>query len=113
MAMQEPTYLILTALAGPPLHGYAIMQAVEELDGGVPLRAGTLYAALDRLGQEGLVEVAHEEQLGGGRVRRSYRLTRSGISALQAETDRRRALARVASRRLARVDRPDLAAGPA
>jgi hypothetical protein len=47
MAMQEPTSLVLTVLAGPPPHGYGIMRAVDELSGGgPPLRAGTLYAAL-------------------------------------------------------------------
>ncbi|GAA4202921.1 PadR family transcriptional regulator [Actinocatenispora rupis] len=101
MAMQEPTFLVLTALAGPPLHGYAIMRAAAELPGGMPLRAGTLYAALDRLTAEGLVEVAGEEQLGGGRVRRSYRLTGSGATALRAETARRRDLLAVATDRLA------------
>ena len=48
--MQEPTFLILTALAAQPLHGYGVIQAVRELSGGdVVLRAGTLYGALDRL----------------------------------------------------------------
>ncbi|MEU8608542.1 helix-turn-helix transcriptional regulator, partial [Actinoplanes sp. NPDC048791] len=53
--MQEPTFLILTALAAQPLHGYGIVQAVSALSGGeVTLRPGTLYGALDRLDQQGL-----------------------------------------------------------
>ena len=104
MAMQEPTFLVLTALVGPPLHGYAIMQAVGALPGGAPLRPGTLYAALDRLSQECLVEVAHEEPIGGGRVRRSYRLTDRGAATLRSETNRRQALTRAAARRLAQLD---------
>ena len=48
-AMQEPTFLILTALATGPKHGYGITQEVAELsDRSVTLRAGTLYGALDR-----------------------------------------------------------------
>jgi DNA-binding PadR family transcriptional regulator len=99
--MQEPTFLVLTVLAGPPLHGYGIMQAIDELTGSDRVvRPGTLYAALDRLTQEGLVEVAHEETLGGDRIRRQYRLTRAGADTLRAEAVRRQRLAGVAVRRL-------------
>ena len=54
MTVQEPTFLILTALAAGPLHGYGVMREVEALspDRG-RLRAGTLYAALDRLTEPG------------------------------------------------------------
>ncbi|TQL90573.1 PadR family transcriptional regulator [Actinoallomurus bryophytorum] len=45
--MQEPTFLILTALADRAQHGYGIMRDAELIsDGRVRLRAGTLYAAL-------------------------------------------------------------------
>ena len=104
--MQEPTFLVLTVLAGPPRHGYGIMQSVEELSGGaVTVRPGTLYAALDRLTLEGLVEVAHEEESAGGRRRRYYRLTPGGADALRAEAEQRRDLAALAMRRLSRLGR--------
>ncbi len=49
--MQEPTYLFLASLAAGPQHGYGIMTDVTQIsEGRVRLRAGTLYAALDRLG---------------------------------------------------------------
>src|SRR5690349_24075373 len=49
-SMQEPTFLILTALAAGAQHGYGIMNDVARIsDGRVRLRAGTLYAALDGL----------------------------------------------------------------
>jgi DNA-binding PadR family transcriptional regulator len=35
-SMQEPTFLILTALAAGPQHGYAIMADAESISGGVP-----------------------------------------------------------------------------
>lgn len=112
--MQEPTFLVLTVLAGPPLHGYGIMRAVGEVSGGaVDLRAGTLYAALDRLTVEGLVEVDREETSAGGQVRRYYRLTDAGSAALRAEAFRRRRLAGVAVRRLAARDRGPGTAPPA
>ena len=52
--MQEPTFLILTSLAAGPQHGYGIMTDVAQIsEGRVRLRAGTLYAALDRLSLAG------------------------------------------------------------
>ena len=49
-AMQEATFMILTALANGSQHGYGIIIDVQEISGGrVRLRAGTLYSALDRL----------------------------------------------------------------
>jgi PadR family transcriptional regulator PadR len=100
-AMREPTFLILSALAGPPLHGYGVMRQVEQLSGGqVTLSAGTLYAALDRLGEDGLVTPDRTETV-GGRVRRYYRLTEQGSAALHAEAARLRHNAEVAVGRLA------------
>ena len=55
--MQEPTFLILTALAAGPQHGYAIITDAGRTSGGVTrLQTGTLYMALDRLRSAGLVE---------------------------------------------------------
>jgi DNA-binding PadR family transcriptional regulator len=99
--LQEPTFLILTALAAGAQHGYGIMTDVAQIsDGRVRLRAGTLYAALDRLTGEGAVDVDREEVV-DGRLRRYYRLTPTGAQLLGAEADRLRANARIATRRLA------------
>jgi len=98
--IREPTFLILTALAGDTLHGYAIIQAVESLsDGRVTLRPGTLYGALDRLTESGLVGVEGEgvEQ---GRFRRYYKLTGTGAEVLAAEAERLAGNARHAHERL-------------
>ena len=58
LSLREPTFLILTALAAGAQHGYGIMTDVSQISGGrVRLRAGTLYAALNRLAAERLVEV--------------------------------------------------------
>ncbi|WP_344128648.1 PadR family transcriptional regulator [Luedemannella flava] len=103
--MREPTFLILTALADGPRHGYAILREVADLSAGrVTLLPGTLYTALDRLTGQGLVEL-HAEEVVDGRLRRSYRLTGAGLTALDAETARLRQLATVAERRL-RAARP-------
>src|SRR5690349_18375973 len=98
--MREPTFLVLTALAGEPRHGYAVIEDVAALtDGRVRLRAGTLYAALDRLRSDGLIEVDREEVV-QSRLRRYYRLTASGARSLAAETARLRAQATIAEERL-------------
>ncbi|WP_430640931.1 PadR family transcriptional regulator [Couchioplanes caeruleus] len=99
--MREPTFWILTALVSRPLHGYGIIREAAVLsEGQVTLQAGTLYAALDRLEAEGLVEVDHEEKV-DGRDRRYYRLTSGGISAVTAEAERLSRNARTATRQLA------------
>ena len=98
--LQEPSFLVLTALATGPQHGYGILKDVEALSGGtVVLRVGTLYGALDRLADEGLVEVDREEVV-DSRLRRYYRLTATGAERLAAEAQRRRAQAEAALRRL-------------
>ena len=98
--LREPTFLILTALAESPQHGYGIMTDVERISGGrVKLRPGTLYAALDRVVAEGLVEADREEVV-DGRLRRYYRLTPPGGERLAAEVGRLRQNASVAAKRL-------------
>ena len=88
IAMREPTFWILTALAAEPRHGYGVIREAAALsDGRVTLQAGTLYAALDRLTAERLVQVDREEVV-DGRTRRYYRLTNHGANALAAETER-------------------------
>jgi DNA-binding PadR family transcriptional regulator len=88
MAVQEPTFLILTALAAQPLHGYGLMQRVKELsDSRVHLRTGTLYGALERLMVEGLI-AADREEIVDGRLRRYYRLSDDGAAALATEAER-------------------------
>ncbi|WP_432976565.1 PadR family transcriptional regulator [Dactylosporangium sp. CA-233914] len=99
-ALQEPTFLILTALAKRSLHGYGVLQEVAALsDGQVVLGAGTLYGALDRLAEQGLIEVDREEAV-DGRLRRYYRLTDDGAGRLAAEVDRLRRNASAAAARL-------------
>jgi DNA-binding PadR family transcriptional regulator len=92
--------MILTALASGGQHGYGIMTDVERIsDGRVVLRAGTLYAGLDRLAREGLIRTDRTEVV-GGRLRRYYVITDEGTRRLTAEVDRMRRNAEVATRRL-------------
>ncbi|MCB1298193.1 MAG: helix-turn-helix transcriptional regulator [Microthrixaceae bacterium] len=99
--LSESAFWILTALAPEPLHGYAIMRAAGEAsDGRVSLKATTLYASLDRLERDHLVEIAREEVV-DGRARRTYRLTEHGGAALAREVAELEARARAARSRLA------------
>ena len=100
--LREPTFLLLTALAAGPLHGYAAIKEVVALsDDRVQLRAGTLYAALDRLTGEGLVQLDREDVV-EGRLRRYSRLTDTGAAVLEREAELLRRNASAAAERLRR-----------
>jgi DNA-binding PadR family transcriptional regulator len=77
-ATQDPGLLIMISLASGPKHGHAMMRDVESF-AGVHLGPGTLYGALTRLDEGGLVEPLAAQ----GR-RRPYRLTPAGLGMLQA-----------------------------
>jgi DNA-binding PadR family transcriptional regulator len=103
--LQEPTFLILAALAEQPMHGYGIVQEVAELSANrVVLRPGTLYGALDRLVEQGLVAPEREEVV-DGRLRRYYRLTDEGATVLESEAERLSTNAEAAVARLRRRSR--------
>ena len=98
LPLPEAVFHILVALADHERHGYALMQEVADLTGGrMRLRPGTLYAAIQRMLEQGLiVEVSSR---GGNERRRTYRTTPVGRQLAIAETERLRAL--VAKARLA------------
>ncbi|MEV6521057.1 helix-turn-helix transcriptional regulator [Longispora sp. NPDC051575] len=101
--LREPAFLILTALAAEPQHGYGVIEDVLRIsDGQVKLHTGTLYAVLDRLRSDGLIEVEREEIV-QSRLRRYYRLTGAGAQRLVAETARLRRHADAAGQRLRQV----------
>ncbi|NYD67464.1 PadR family transcriptional regulator [Agromyces atrinae] len=83
--LTPPSFWILTALAGQRRHGYEILQeTAQSSDGRVTLKVTTLYAALERLEREGLIE-ADGDEIVNGRARRYFRLTDDGSAALAAE----------------------------
>lgn len=95
----EPSLLILVSLSDGPKHGYAIMTDVEA-GTGRPLGAGTLYAALARLEERGLIEALDPVDR-----RRPYRLTALGATALKEQLAGLEAFARLGLRRLG-TDQP-------
>ena len=92
----EPGLLILISLAGGPKHGYAMTTDIERLSE-VRLGPGTLYGAIARLEQRGLIEALDADDR-----RRPYRLTAEGGRVLRARLDTLQRLARTGARRLAR-----------
>jgi len=110
--MQETTFLVLTALAKGPQHGYGIIQDVGRISGErVALRAGTLYGALERLDADGLIAMDREEIV-DRRLRRYYRLTDEGSARLAEEAKRLQESAATALQRLGERGL-GLAGGPA
>ena len=104
LPLREPTFFILLGLARGEKHGYAIMQEVDALSQGrIKLSTGTLYEALARLLDQGLIERVDalcKKPSHPGRPRKSYRLTEMGQRVLAAEIDRLRTLVTVAQQRL-------------
>lgn len=90
----EPALLILASLADGPKHGYAIIKDVEAQTS-IKLGPGTLYAAIARLEERGLVA-----PVDGDERRRPYRLTAEGQTVLD---ERLRAMARFARTGLTRL----------
>jgi DNA-binding PadR family transcriptional regulator len=95
---------ILLALADGERHGYSILQEVETRSGGaVSLHAGTLYRALARLLESGLIEELESADRNDDERRRYYRLTTRGIAVARAEVGRLEGqLAAARTRRLLR-----------
>ncbi|HYK95701.1 MAG TPA: PadR family transcriptional regulator [Candidatus Dormibacteraeota bacterium] len=90
----EPSLLILVSLSDSPKHGYAIMMDVEA-GTGRPLGPGTLYAALARLEERGMIEAMAPVDR-----RRPYRLTALGATTLREQLAGLEAFAKLGLRRL-------------
>lgn len=86
--------LVLTALAGGPMHGHRIRLEVEDLSG-QPVGPGTLYGAITRLEDAGLIR-----PLPPRARRKPYEITDDGRRHLAAVMARHRAVVEVAEQRL-------------
>jgi DNA-binding PadR family transcriptional regulator len=96
-------FQILLSLAdGRDLHGYAILQDITERTGGeMRLTASTLYAAIKRMVDAGLLVEVDAPAETGGAPRRCYRITRTGRRVAQADAERlSRAVAMARDKRL-------------
>lgn len=95
-SLSEPVYRILLALRGGALHGYGILQAVDAQ--GFTLGTATLYTALARLRDDGIVEEVDAPDADADARRRYYRLTPAGRERIEAEARRLEALLELARR---------------
>jgi len=78
--------LLLATLEARPRHGYAVKEALSEGSGGqIDLPTGTIYPALRRLEQAGLVRGVWDTT--AARPRRTYQLTAAGHRALQGQRE--------------------------
>ncbi|HEV3213393.1 MAG TPA: PadR family transcriptional regulator [Acidimicrobiales bacterium] len=95
----DPSLLILLSLAEGDKHGHALAVDIAEV-AGVRLGPGTLYGAITRLEERGLIEPLAEE----GR-RRPYRLTGAGLAALDEGVRELRRLAAAGDERVVAAGR--------
>ena len=90
----EPAVLVLVSLAEGPKHGYSITADIDQVSG-IRLGPGTLYGAIARLEERGLIEPLPTENR-----RRPYRLTAAGSAALRAHLVTLERVTAAGSRRL-------------
>lgn len=84
-ALTEAVYYILLSLL-EPLHGYGIIQNVEQLSGGrVRLAAGTLYGAINTLLEKGWITALTGE---ADSRKKEYIITETGREMLRKELQR-------------------------
>jgi DNA-binding PadR family transcriptional regulator len=91
LPLPTAVFHILVALADRDRHGYSIMQDVGARTGGqVALSAGTLYTAIRRMLEQGLIEELREspDPDSGDERRRYYRLTQFGRDVAVGEARR-------------------------
>jgi len=79
---------ILVALAGRELHGYALLKELRDQPGRTRLRTGTVYAALSRLQDDGLVAEVDAPADDDDPRRRYYTVTALGQARARAEAQR-------------------------
>ena len=83
LPLTEATNYILLSLV-EPMHGYALMQQVEAISGGlVKIGPGTLYTAFSNLEKEGLIRKVGEESR-----RKIYKITEKGEAVVQEQMKR-------------------------
>lgn len=90
IALAPRDLLVLSVLAAGPLHGYGIVQAVEERSSsGLPLDPANLHRILRRMRRDGWIRESKESKEGDvANRRRTYALTPAGLAVLRAEVER-------------------------
>jgi DNA-binding PadR family transcriptional regulator len=103
---------ILLALAEEPRHGWSVVQKIGKLtEGRHKPSAGSLYLAMSRLEERGLIEDAPRPDDDTDARRRYFRLTSLGRRVLAAETERLAGLVAISRRSNAARETPGGTAG--
>jgi DNA-binding PadR family transcriptional regulator len=92
----EPAHLILLTLSSGPKHGYAMTQDIFE-ETGIKLGPGTLYGAITKLVEQGLIEALATDS----DRRRPYKITANGRAALESYVNTWSRVMAIGKRRLA------------
>jgi DNA-binding PadR family transcriptional regulator len=95
LPLRPVEFHILLSLAAGERHGYGIIQDIEARDDFAVPEVGTMYRALARLVESGLIETAKSTGAGDER-RNNYRLADRGLRVAKAEAQRLYALTRAA-----------------
>ncbi len=76
-------FLLMRILYEKPMHGYQLLEEIEQRSGGYhKLEPGSIYTLLRRMEERGFLE-SKWEKVEGGPDRRIYHLTDKGIEALK------------------------------
>jgi DNA-binding PadR family transcriptional regulator len=87
LPLTVPVFQILLSLLDAELHGYALIGDIDQRTGGeVRLTASTLYGALARMLEAGLIDERDPEP--GQERRRLYRITPAGRALARREAQR-------------------------
>ncbi|MCG8458019.1 MAG: helix-turn-helix transcriptional regulator [Holophagales bacterium] len=96
LPLTHVAFHVLVALSTKNRHGYGILRHVSErTDGRVELEAGSLYAAIKRMREEGWI-VELTSRPGESSRRRTYSITKLGREILEAESRRLESMVRLA-----------------
>ncbi|MFC3859359.1 PadR family transcriptional regulator [Deinococcus antarcticus] len=78
--------IVLTILERQPLYGFAIIQEARDRTGGyLDFKEGSLYPALHRMEQDGLLTAQYGEAGRNGKPRKYYAITDKGRQTLTAK----------------------------
>jgi len=95
LPLRPVEFHILLSLAAGERHGYGVIQDIESRDAAAVPDVGTMYRALARMVESGLIDSVRSTDSGDER-RNNYRITDRGLRVAKAEAQRLYALTRAA-----------------
>ncbi len=96
LPLRPVEFHILLSLASGERHGYGIIQDIEARGEASVPDVGTMYRALARMAESGLIGAAPAAKDSSDERRNYYRITEKGLRVAKAEARRLQALTRAA-----------------